>query len=235
MIAITGASGNLGKTLIPFLLEKTQQENIVAIVRNPNKLGDLLHSGIQVRVADYNDKDSLIAAFNGIDKVLQISTNGVNLETAKQQEINVVEAIVINKIKHIVYISTVQASDETLFQGTAGQFFTENLIKSTKIPYTIFRDSMYLDVIPDLIGDALTSGEIRYPGGNGSISYVSRRDIAQALSNVLLSNEHKNKTYEITGKKAYSFNDLAKILGNLTNTKLAYVDCPQEELRNLYE
>ena len=70
-IAITGASGQLGRLIIEQLLShKVAAENIVALVRNPAKAADL---GVEVREADYEQPDTLEAALRGIDTLMLIS------------------------------------------------------------------------------------------------------------------------------------------------------------------
>lgn len=220
MIAITGANGNLGKATIQFLLQKVAPTNIVAIVRNPETVNDFKEQGVIIKQADYNDCDTLKQAFKGVETVLQISTIGVDTATAKQQEKNVVNAMTENNVKHIVYTSMVQARPNTIFQGTETQYHTEELIKKTKIPYTFFRNSMYMEAIPELIGNALQTNEIRYPSGSGKVSFVSRTDIAEAIANVLTENTHQNQTYEITGNRAYTFAELAKLI----NPEMKHID-----------
>lgn len=212
MIAITGASGNLGKATIQFLSQQVSPTNIVAIVRNPERVHDFKEQGIIVRQADYNNYETLLEAFKGVEKALHISTIGVDLKTAKQQEKNVVNALLENNVKHIVYTSMVQTQANRIFEGTKTSYETEKLIKGTKIPYSFLRNSMYMEAIPELIGDALQSGEIRYPSGEGKISFVSRMDIAEAIVKVLTESTHDNQIYEITGNKAYSFDELAKLI-----------------------
>lgn len=46
MIGITGASGNLGKATIQFLLQKVPPIDIVAIVRNPEKVNEFKERGV---------------------------------------------------------------------------------------------------------------------------------------------------------------------------------------------
>jgi NAD(P)H dehydrogenase (quinone) len=227
MIAITGANGNLGKATIAFLLEKVASTNIVAIVRNPETVNGFKVQGVNIKQADYNDYDSLEQAFKGVEKVVQISTIGVDIETAKRQEKNVVNAMAENNIKHIVYTSMLQARPNTIFQGTETQYHTEELIKATKIPYTFFRNSMYMEAIPELIGNAWQTNEIRYPSGNGKVSFVSRYDIAEAIANVLTESTHQYQTYEITGNRAYTFKELAKLI----STEMKHIDITETTFR----
>jgi NAD(P)H dehydrogenase (quinone) len=231
MIAITGATGNFGKATIQFLLQKTAPSNIVAIVRNPDAMKDVEALGITVRQADYNDYCTLQQAFKNVEKALQISTIGVDVETGNLQEQNVVNALAENKVKHIVYTSMVKARPRAIFQATATHYRTEELIKATKVPYTFFRNSMYMELIPELIGDALQTGEIHYPAGQGKISFVSRADLAEAVANVLTENTHHNRTYEATGNKAYTFDELAQIIGSKKNMALEYLDISDAILR----
>ena len=54
MIAVTGATGQLGRLVINALLKKVPAREIIAAVRSPEKAGDLAALGIQVRQADYS-------------------------------------------------------------------------------------------------------------------------------------------------------------------------------------
>ena len=215
MIAITGASGNLGQSTIKFLLKKIEPSKIVAIVRNPKKLNDLKDTGIETRKADYDDFESLKTALKGIKRLLQISTTSVGQEAIKQESY-VVQAAIENQINHIIYTSSLQPKSTALFQATYQALETEEAIKNSGIAYTFFRNSLYMEAIPQLFGNALKDGKINYPGGKGQISFVSREDIAEALSIVLTEEGHANQVYEITGKKSYTFLELTNVL---TETK----------------
>lgn len=232
MIAITGASGNLGKAAIKNLLRTTAPTNIVAIVRNPETAKDFQARGVRIRQANYNDYDTLRCVFKNVEKVLQVSTIGVDMETAKRQEENVVNAMAENEVKHVVYTSMVQARPDAIFQGTATQYHTEELIKDIKIPYTFFRNSMYMEAIPELIGDALQTGEIRYPSGNGKVSFVSREDIAEAITRVLTEDTHENQTYEITGNAAWSFQELAHLISTEKKAIVKHIDMVDTTFRD---
>ncbi|MEM9857423.1 MAG: SDR family oxidoreductase [Bacteroidota bacterium] len=215
MIAITGASGNLGQSTIKFLLKKIEPSKIVAIVRDPKKLNDLMDTGIETRKADYDDFESLKAALKGVGKLLQISTTSVGQEAIKQES-NVVQAAIENQINHIIYTSSLQPKSTALFQATYQALETEDAIKNSGMAYTFFRNSLYMEAIPQLFGNALKDGRINYPGGKGEISFVSREDIAEALSIVLTEEGHANQVYEITGQRSYTFMDLTSVL---TETK----------------
>ena len=62
MIAITGATGQLGQHVIEELLKTVPASQIVAIVRNPAKADALSQRGIVVRQADYTDQAAFTTA-----------------------------------------------------------------------------------------------------------------------------------------------------------------------------
>ncbi len=72
MIAITGATGQLGRLIIEDLLQKVPANQIIAAVRTPAKAAALAAKGVQVREADYSRPETLASAFAGATKILLI-------------------------------------------------------------------------------------------------------------------------------------------------------------------
>lgn len=87
MIAITGATGQLGHLVIEQLLNTVPANQIVAIVRNPAKAEALSQQGIVVRQADYTDEAAFTAALNGVDKLLLISSSEVGQRAIQHQNV----------------------------------------------------------------------------------------------------------------------------------------------------
>jgi NAD(P)H dehydrogenase (quinone) len=224
MIAITGASGHLGKATLEFLLAKTNADSLVAIARDPEKVADLASKGITVRQGDYGDSASLVASLAGVDKVLLISSSVLGEERVRQHA-NVINAAKEAGVKHIFYTSAPNPSPSAHFAPAIDHFQTENLLKESGLTYTIFRNNLYLDVLPGLIGDAAQSGKLYYPGGDGAISFVLRTDIAEALANALTSEGHENKVYDIGAPTAWSFGDIARALSQ-DDKFVEYIDIP---------
>lgn len=231
MIAITGANGKLGKATIHHLLQQVAPTQLIAIVRDPAKVLELQEAGVQVRKASYDDKHSLQQALQGVQQLLQISTTSIGA-TGIEQEYNVVMAAHQQGVKRIIYTSSVDPRPNAFCLSTQQSLQTENAIRKTGIPYTFFRNSLYMEAIPEFIGNALEEGAIYYPAGNGKVSFVSRLDIAAALAQVILHNGYERKIYEITGEQAYSFHDIAAILSAQKGTALDYVDITEDTYRS---
>ena len=112
MIAITGASGQLGRLVIDELLTTTPASEITALVRTPESISDLAERGITVRQADYNEPGTLIEALKGIKKLLLISSSEVGQRA--QQHQNVINAAKENGIGLIAYTSILHADTSPL-------------------------------------------------------------------------------------------------------------------------
>ena len=235
-IGITGASGNLGRATLEFLIDRgVAPASIVAVARDPSKLAELAGRGVQVRRADYTDVDSLEAAFRGVDKLLFISTSALGEERMLHHR-NVVSAAVNAGVKHIVYTSVVGPSASAKFAASPGHFNTETLVKDSGIPYTFFRNNLYLDLVPLLYGSAADSGVLTHFVGDSRIGFVLRRDIAEALANILTKGDHTNRIYNITVPgKAYSHADIAAALSKSSGKNVRYQSVSVDEFRKALE
>ena len=85
MIAITGATGKLGRLVIESLLNKTEASNLVALVRNPQAADDLKALGLEVRQADYDKPETFTTALEGVTKLLLISGSEVGKRAPQHQ------------------------------------------------------------------------------------------------------------------------------------------------------
>lgn len=229
MIIVTGATGHYGKAAIDFLLKKLQPGEVAALVRDPKKAEYLAEKKISVRRGDYNDYDSLVTAFERVEKVLFVSSS--DLEDRVGQHRNVINAAKQAGVQHIVYTSSPQKTEEPYFRPGLDHKETEKLLQDSGIAYTILRNSFYFETLPMMIGDALQTGKIFYPAGDGELSDASRGEMAEAAANVLTSSGHENKIYEIGSNDSFSLRDVADALGELSGKKVEYVDIPLEAMK----
>jgi len=140
MIVVTGASGQLGRLVIEALLKKVPAAEIVAVVRNPEKVADLAARGVQVRQADYDQPASLVAAFKGADKLLLISASEVGRRVPQHRA--VINAAKAAGVGLLAYTSLLHA-DTSPLPLAAEHKETESLIRASCLPAVILRNSWY--------------------------------------------------------------------------------------------
>lgn len=231
MILVTAATGHLGTATIDHLLQKNVPAGQIAgLVRDDKKAAALSAKGITLRKGDYFDTASLEKAFQGIDTLVFISSGSI--EDRVSQHRNVVNAAKTAGVKHILYTSVLKASETLKFIPALDHYHTETFLKESGIPYTIFRNTYYVEVLPMLFGGALESGQWYYAAGNAKANFAARTDMAEALANVAAdATPHANKIYEITGSQSYSFHEIAGVISKAVGKTVSYIPVPLDALK----
>lgn len=222
-IAITGATGQLGQLVVQQLKEKVSPENIVALARSAQKASEL---GVEIRVADYDQPDTLIQALTGIDTVLLISANEIGKRI--QQHHAIIEAARQTGVKWIVYTSILHA-DTTGISLAVEHSATEAELATSGIPFTLLRNGWYTENYIGSIQGALAHGSLMGSAGDGKISSASRADYAAAAVAVLTGSGHEGKVYELAGDEAWTMTDLAAEIARQSGKSIAYVNMPEKE------
>lgn len=237
MYAITGASGNVGKSVADELLANGKK--VVAIGRNENKLESLIFKGAVSCVGDLLDANFVKRAFDGMTAVFCI--NPLNLHSYEpredQQNIarNYVDAVKNNSIKHVVLVSSVGAhlrNGAGVIDGLADMevYFSEMkdvnvlILRPTYFMENILRQ---IEIIKQMgfMGSSL-SGDLKIP-------MVAARDVAAVAAKRLLELDFKGHTVEyILGPEDISYNEIARILGKaIGKPDLKYVQFSYDDER----
>lgn len=232
-IFITGATGQLGNATINFLLEKGVAANqITGLARDESKSAELKSKGVNVKIGNYDDIDSLRSAMQGIETMLLISSS----ETTKSravQHINAIKAAKENGVKHIIYtgfLRTEENPESPLWFIAGDHVETEKYLKESGINYTLFENGFYMDMLMDYVGEqVLETKTIFVPAGEGKVNFVLRNEVAEALANVLTTSGHENKTYNIGIEQPVSFGEVAKYISEITGVAINYVS-PEPEV-----
>ncbi|ANF52241.1 hypothetical protein A0O34_17705 [Chryseobacterium glaciei] len=224
MILVTGASGNLGGAVIENLLNKISANQIAGLFRNQEKAKAMEAKGINVRIGEYGDKVRLLKAFQGIEKLLLVSSSGDDPLT---EHTNVIDAAKEAGVKHIYYTSG--ALNREVIHSQLGSLVdsyinTENYILESGLTYTIFQNGLYSETIPFFVGENVLETGIFLPAGEGKASFATRTDMAEAIANVIASDGHDNKTYLTSALSSYSFNDIAGMLSELSEKSILYTN-----------
>jgi len=222
MILVTGATGQLGTAVIHQLLQKLPANQIAAFVRSQTKADNLIKQGVAIHVGTYDDVDALDSAMQGIQTVLLIA--GTDEQNRLSQHQKVVDAAKKAGVRRIAYTSRALKDPETLVnQLMKGHFQTEDYIKASGLPYTLFRNILYMDAIPQFVGgDAVFERGIHVPAGEGRVALALRSEMGEAIANALVKPEESNVTYHLTGSASYSFYDVATALANLSGKSVTY-------------
>ncbi|PEA36906.1 NAD(P)-dependent oxidoreductase [Priestia megaterium] len=200
-ILVTGAAGKLGSNIIENLVKKVNASDIIAGVREPQseKAKAYEAQGIEVRLTDFEKKETLVEAFKGVDRVFIVSTVVPVMEIVIQQQKNTVEAAKETGVSQLVYSSGPRA-DVSDFVLAAPHRERENIIKESGIPYVFVRNNWYVENELDTIQQCLNGAPWVTSAGEGKVAWVYRPDLGEATANVLSGEGHDNKAYELAGE-----------------------------------
>ncbi|HEJ8280466.1 TPA: SDR family oxidoreductase [Klebsiella oxytoca] len=219
MIAITGATGQLGQHVLENLLKTVPAGQVVAIVRNPAKAESLSQRGIGVRQADYSDEAALTAALQGVDKLLLISSSEVGQRAVQHR--NVINAAKAAGVKFIAYTSLLHADTSPL--GLADEHIaTEQMLADSGIAYALLRNGWYTENYLASAPPAIEHGVFIGAAGNGKIASATRADYAAAAARVIAEEGHAGKVYELAGDEAWTLSELAAELSKQSGKNVVY-------------
>ena len=227
-IAITGATGQLGRFVIESLIQLNSQHHIIALVRDLEKASVLKAQGIEIRHFDYDQPQSLANALKGVDKLLLISANEVGRRTLQHKA--VIDAAKIANVPYIAYTSLLRADTSPL--GLAQEHReTEVLIKQSGLSYTLLRNNWYSENYLASLQHVIETGILFGAAADGQISSATRQDYAEAAAHVLNGTEHHNKTYELAGSQAFTLSDLAELISKASSKHIRYQNLSTEDYK----
>ena len=230
LIAVTGASGQLGRLAIQFLLSRHPAARIVAIARDPAKIADLAEAGVQVRQGDYDRPDTLDAALAGVERLLLVSSSEIGKRAPQHQA--VIDAAIRAGVSLVAYTSLLHADTSPL--GLAVEHVqTEQALQASGLPHALLRNGWYAENYTAGIAGALQHGVVLGSAGDGRLSLAARADYAEAAAIIMAGDATQaGKVYELAGDHAITLTDFAALVARKTGIPIAYQDLPQQDYRD---
>ncbi|SOE19704.1 NAD(P)H dehydrogenase (quinone) [Spirosomataceae bacterium TFI 002] len=217
-IAVTSANGKLGTSIVNHLIKLVGKENVIGIARTPEKAK---HLGIEIRKGDYNNREDLETALQGIDTVMLLS--GMDEPQKRiQQHRNVIDAAVSNGVKKVVYTSIVGDEENTAFSPVVqSNRQTEKDIQNSGLQFVIGRNGIYIEPDLEYIDTYVKEGEIRNCAGEGKCTYTSRDELGYAYAKMLTESTHNGFTYNLVGE-GITQSQLTTFINQVFGTQLTF-------------
>jgi NAD(P)H dehydrogenase (quinone) len=218
-VIVTGASGQLGRLVAEEVLARMPASDLVLATRRPRAIADLANRGVEVRRADFDEPDTLRGAFANGERLLLISTPSIGRRVHQHRA--AIEAAAAAGVRHVVYTSMVRPEPGNPIGPIADENrATERVLEASGLEWTILRFGSFAEtqVAPGAL--AVTYGKLITNAGDGRIVPVSRADCAAAAAVVLTTDGHAGRTYDITGAEAFSQGDLARLLSEVTGSRI---------------
>ncbi|MBB5914282.1 NAD(P)H dehydrogenase (quinone) [Nocardia transvalensis] len=230
-VAVTGASGQLGRLVVEALLRR-EAGPVVAIVRDPSKVADLAERGVDVRQASYDDAEALDRALTGVDRVLLVSGNEFGARV--DQHATVIRAAERAGVELLAYTSIPRATENSMILAQEHRG-TEAVLAESAVPHAILRNGWYWENYASALAPAVDSGVLSGAAGEGRVAGAARADYAEAAAAVLTTDGHAGQVYELGGDQRLTYADLAQVLSEVSGKPVRYQDLPQAEYASALE
>ena len=221
-ILIVGAAGNNGIATIKALAKKQGNGfKVRAGVRSAEKAAQLQakYPDIETAIINLDAPETLAPAFEGVTKVFIIPGNVENRAQHAKSAIDAAAAA--GTVKQVVLYSVVGAEWEAIL--FARQFReAEKYLEASGLAWTHLRTIWFQE---NFLGwaEGVKQGTFYFGVRDGQFAPLNVKDIGEMAANVLTTNGHENKAYNITGPELLSGHDMAALFSRVTGKNVDYV------------
>jgi uncharacterized protein YbjT (DUF2867 family) len=223
MILITGASGNVGAEVLKQIVQTGAQ--VRAAVQSLHK-APAPSPGLEIAVVNYNEPDTLRVALKDVNRVFLVGPPTAQLPALER---NATEVIAQSDVQQVVKLSAMGGRESTYPRQ---HIESEDYIRSSGVPYTFLRPNGFMQNIINYSGETIRTQNAFYGSeGDGQVSQIDIRDVAAVAVKALTEDGHVGKTYTLTGPKALTNNEVARILSEKLGREIRFINLPPAQLK----
>ncbi|WP_327118749.1 NAD(P)H-binding protein [Nocardia sp. NBC_01730] len=225
MIVVTGATGNVGRTLVRTLAEAGEQ--VTAVSRGSQDIA--LPDSVRHQRADLTELDTLSTAFVGA-KALFLHDTGMSAHLMDPRAI--LELAAAGGVERIVQLSSqgVVTRAGSASHGNLGRSF-EDAVRESGMEWTILRPGGFASNAFAWIESVRTRRTLAAPFGDIGLPIIDPSDIAEVAAAVLREDGHSGQSYELTGPALSTPRQRAAAIGDALGEPIEFVEQTPAEAR----
>ena len=229
-ILLNGVDGNFGGKAAEILLARWPHEDLIFTAPTEKGLEKYKDLGVELRIADFNDEESLVKAFTGADTMVLISMPFVGPKRRAAQK-KALDAAVKAGVKKLVYTSIVGAGEKDIDTYEVNDhIWFEAYVKQQPIHYLFLRDSQYAEaMVSNYINAYENTGNVLANNmGSGKMAYISRDDCAEAAACAAMS-DWTDRVIDVNGAEPLTIGEYIAIANEVTGHNVKYVEIDDEQ------
>jgi uncharacterized protein YbjT (DUF2867 family) len=216
-VLVLGATGSVGSAVLETMNRRGQV--VVAATRQPEAMAAARPADLVTWVRfDYDDPATFEPALAGIDRVFLMVRPGD--EASDRTAIPFIHVMERTGVRHVVAL-TAMGSDQV--EGSSLRRI-ERRLEASRLEWTHLRPNFFMQIFsrPPLLTSIRATGGLRLPAGEGALSFIDVRDIAEVAATVLTESSHTGKAYALTGPDALTHAHVAALISTETGRTIRY-------------
>lgn len=207
-ILVIGGTGMLGEPVARQLL--VEWFGVRVLSRSPEKAQARFKPPFEIAQGDVEDFGAIRAALEGCQGV-HINLHGLfDPDLERRGAETVVRAALQAGIERISYLSGASVCEENAwFADTKARLMAENCIRSSGIPYTIFRAHFFMETLVKLVRGKLLLQIGRHPH---PYDWVASADYARMVARAYATDQAACKVFYVCGPQAWTMREALGIL-----------------------
>jgi uncharacterized protein YbjT (DUF2867 family) len=223
-ILVTGATAPVGRELVRLLVELDAE--VKAGTRRPDRARSLFDPSVEVVELDYNQPATFDGAVEWADRLfLQPPAFDPDVHRTL---VPLLDWAVQAGSRHVVTVSAMgmEVREDLPMRRL------ERHIASLGIEYTFLRPNFYMQTFGEgFLGERIRrTGAFRMPVRDAGVSIVDGRDVAGVAARALTSTDHYGKAYTLTGPRALTHREVARIISGVSGRDVTFESCTDEEM-----
>ena len=219
-ILITGATGNIGLSVVRYLSKQSPTNQVVIGARSIEKAKAIFkdYENLDYTYFDFENPESFDSALSGIDRVFLLRPP--HISDVDKYFRPLISEIKKKKINEIVFLSVQGAEKSKVIPHNN----IERLIAEFGLNYIFLRPGYFMqNLTTTLIRDIATKRGIILPAGNAKFNWIDIENIGEAAA-ILLDKfvDYKNNAYEITGLENENFKNVTSKINNTITGHIRY-------------
>ncbi|MBV6701953.1 SDR family oxidoreductase [Kitasatospora aureofaciens] len=223
MIVVTGATGNIGRTLVPLLAEAG--EEVVAVSRQPQPAG--LPAGVRHARADVGEAASMRPVLDGADAFFILL--GGELNGHGESPNALLDVAGAAGVKRVVLLSSQLNSTRPEAPSHTRLREFEAAVRASGVEFTILRPGGFASNAFAWAESVRTKRTVFAPFADVALPVIDPADIAEVAAPALLDGGHAGRTYELTGPEAISPRRQAAVISEALGEEVAFVELSRQE------
>jgi uncharacterized protein YbjT (DUF2867 family) len=227
MIAVVGATGNTGRSVVEELAQLGHEP--ICVVRNADKAREVLGADAKIVVAELTDRSALEAAFRGVTSVFVVTGHNPNMV---EQQNNVLDAALAAGVQYFVRVSGSRfliIPDSPSIIGRS-HYAIEDRPRESGMKWVMLRPGLFMQNTFAQAAPIKNDSKIVLPfAADLPLAFIDVRDTGAVGARVLLDPEpHVGRVYEFTGAVS-NFTEFADVFSQALGRRIAYVPITAEQ------